>query len=704
MEEANVLMCGNLKEVYSLQGKVKLCVLDTEEEISRKNAYFKNLKLYNSVSQLPSGIKLAYIPKTSLISANNSCLRQELLAAGISVFDECPRDLNQIKDCLKIANDKKIYYIPEIPGGEDDIFFEKCINIIYKEFNKDSIIHLNGTFSNVLVYYVFKILKEGLQTNQKINITNEYSDSIITTIFGHILSIPFCVNIYKPNINNDYKFVEYSNELKMFTKNCCITIDFIHKKIRYNNNTSEKSIDYIDFSDKILRNRHKLNIKTVIDMDLNVDLINYRYQIQEILNDFSFIQDINKALFYNKIISIGTYKVQTSLLTASSIKNSFYDDIDGDIENINEKVFNVEKRYSHISNEYLLKYKEKLEIYILGEIYNFFRKNGVFNEYDVKYSEDIILNKYFEGVNSKIVKRWLKKLGIHGFIECTTEGVYTAKSLQIDTNKLFLELRKLWDWKLGDPYSIDYIRQNIKYLKELFFGDLDCNSILFPEGDIKYATALYKNNMIYRFLNEIIGIQVAEYVNNYSRNNNETVVLEIGAGIGATTDNIIEELKRYNLFENINYLYTDISKFFLDIGKEKYGIGSKINYLKLDIDDINELKKIENVNVIVAAGVLNNSRHIENVLKELLNKIKPGGMMLITEPMDEPIEMLVSQVFMMEEPDDIRNVKNTTFLELSQWIELINRCGNFELSIFPRENHSLNIFGQKLFVIRKKGR
>ncbi|HDU0748827.1 TPA: thiazolinyl imide reductase subfamily, partial [Staphylococcus pseudintermedius] len=100
----------------------------------------------------------------------------------------------------------------------------------------------------------------------------------------------------------------------------------------------------------------------------------------------------------------------------------------------------------------------------------------------------------------------------------------------------------------------------------------------------------------------------------------------------------------------------------------------------------------------------NNSRHLEKVLKELLNKIKPDGMMLITEPMDEPIEMLVSQVFMMEEPDDIRNVKNTTFLELSEWIELINRCGNFELSIFPGENHSLDIFGQKLFVIRKKGR
>lgn len=703
MEVSNILICGNFDDLHSLQGKTEFCILDTEEELAKKSAYFKNLKLYNSISQLPSNIKWAYIPQVSLIASSNSCLRQELLEVGISVIDQMPLDVNQIKDCLQIANNKKIYYIPEMPGV-DDIFFQKCINVIYEAFNKNNIIHLDGIFSNVLVYYVFKILKEGLQTNNKINVTNKYNDSIITTIFGYIISIPFCISVYNPNINNEYKFVEYSNDLKLFTKNGCITMDFDHEKLLYNNKTFDESRSDTDFSNRILKNRNKLNIKTVVDMDMNIDIANYRYQIQEILNDFSFLQDINKALSYNKNLSIGTYEVQTPSLPTLKLKNRF-DDGDLDTVNINKKVFNIEKKYSHISNECLLKYKEKLESYILGEICNFFRENDIFNKYDVKYSEDNILNNCFRGKNSKIVKRWLKKLVIHGFIECIDGNIYIIKNFQINTNRLFFELRKLWDWKLGNPYSIDYIRENIKHLKELFYGNFDCNTILFPEGDIKYATALYKDNIIYRFLNEIIGVQVADYVNSYSRKNNDKIaILEIGAGIGATTDSIIEELYRNNLCENINYFYTDISKFFLDIGKEKYGSNSEITYLKFDIDNINEFKKIEDVNIIIAAGVLNNSKHLENVLKELLKKIKPEGMMLITEPMSEPIEMLVSQVFMMEEPDDIRNIKNSTFLELSEWIELINRCGDFELSIFPRENHNLNIFGQKLFIIKKKGR
>ncbi|MGL5440728.1 MAG: class I SAM-dependent methyltransferase [Filifactoraceae bacterium] len=702
MEVSNILICGNFEDLYSLQGKTKFCILDTEEELAQKNAYFKNIKLYNSISKLPSNIKWAYIPQISLIAANNSLLRQELLAAGISIIDQMPLNANQIKDCLRIANDKKIYYIPEIPGTNDG-FFEKCMNVICGEFNKNNILYFDGIFSDVLIYYVFKILKEGLQTNQKITITNEYSDSITTTLSGYILSIPFCIRIYSSNINKEYKFVEYNDELKIFTKNGCITMDFIYKKILYNSNMFEKSIKDSSFLNQTLENKHKLNIHTVIDSNMKVDLITYRSQIQEILNDFTFIQDINKVLSYNKNLRIGKYEAQNNMLKTLVFENRFnYKDLD--TIDINKEISDIERKYSHIHDKHLSKYKEKLVAYILGEIFIFFRENGAFNERNVKYSEEYIINDCFEGKNSKIVKRWLKNLVLHGFIEYKEGDFYSIKSLQIDTTQYFCELRKLWDWKLGDPYSIEYIRENVKHLNELFYGNFNCNAILFPESDIKYATALYKDNIIYRFLNEIIGIQVSDYVDTYcSKIDDKITILEVGAGIGATTDNIIESLEKYNLLENVNYLYTDISNFFLSIGKEKYSSNSNISYLKLDVDNINELKAVEDANIIVAAGVLNNSKHLERVVKELLKKIKLNGMLLITEPMDEPIEMLVSQVFMMEEPDDIRKVKNSTFLGIDDWIELINRCGDFEVSIFPGENHSLNIFGQKLFVIRNKG-
>ena len=697
MEETNVLICGNLKEGYLLKEKVKLCILDTEEEVAQKNAYFKNLKLYNSISQLPSSIKLAYIPKTSLIAANNSCLRQELLAAGISVFDELPKDLNQIKDCLQIANNRKVYYIPELPGLNDD-FFIKCVNILHVEFNKNNILYIDGIFSNVSLYYVLKILKEGLRTNQKIQVTNYYSHSVILTLLGYILSVPFCAQIYQVNITKEYNYTEFSDELKIFTRDGCITMDCINRKVSYNSKKLKESISIDDQEFKI-KKCNKLNISKIINFD--IDLIYYRSRIQEILNDFVFMEEFNKVLFCNKI-EIECNEIQSlkssHYITFKDKSNCRY------LSDIDKEIIEIEENYSHIPDDYLLKYKNTIHDYILEELFDFFIENEVFVRKNVVYTDDFIINHSFKNRNTRIIKRWLMKLISGNFIKYENGNYWSVRDSQKDDiEQLFYELRKLWDWKLGSPYSMDYIRENIKKLKELFDGKIDCNTILFPESDIRYATALYKDNIIYRFLNEIIGIQVVNYVNeHFDKKCGKITILELGAGIGATTDNIIKKLKEYNLFQKVNYLYTDISKFFLDIGKEKYKDNSIVRYLKLNIDDLKELESLEDIDIIVAAGVLNNSKNLEEVMKELLKKIKLDGLMLITEPMDEPIEMLVSQVFMMEEPNDVRSDKNSTFLGVNDWLNIIKKYGSFEVSIFPKENHSLSVFGQKLFIIKNE--
>ncbi|MSB10448.1 class I SAM-dependent methyltransferase [Finegoldia sp. BIOML-A1] len=703
MKVSNLLICGNPENLHYLQAKTKLCILDSEDELAEKNAYFKNLKLYKFVSQLPSDIKWAYIPQKSLIASNNPYLRMELLEAGISIVDQMPLDVDQIKDCVKIANNKKVYYIPEIPS-ENDIFFKQCTNTIYEEFSKNNILYIDGLFSKFLIYYIFKILKEGLKTNQKVNITNNHGNSMIKSFSGYIASVPFCIRIYRPNLNEEYQFTAYNDELKIFTKNCCITINFIQKNILYGYNIIKKTAGNISGFNQTLKNNYKLNLSTVIEEGIDINEINYRSHIQEALNDLSFIQDINKVLSCDKMTGIGEYKRKNNWFQTLKQGDGFNYNNSVTI-NMSKEIANIERNYSYISKEYLLKYKETLDTYILGEIFKFFKDNGAFNDQNIKYSEEKIIKNCFHSKNSKIVKRWLKMLVLHGFIENNEGSFYLTKNLQINTEQLFCELRELWDWKLGDPSSIDYIRENIKNLKELFYGEIDCNAILFPEADIKYATALYKNNLIYRFLNEIIGIQVADYVNRHFESKlRKITILEVGAGIGASTDSIITKLNEYSLIQKINYLYTDISKFFLDIGKEKFKNNSAIKYLRLNIDNLEEIESLDKVDIIVAAGVLNNSSNLEKVMKAFLKKIRPDGVMLITEPIGNPIEMLVSQVFMMEEPDDIRKIKNSTFLELNDWIELINRCGDFDISIFPRENFNLNIFGQKLLIIKDKVR
>lgn len=95
-----------------------------------------------------------------------------------------------------------------------------------------------------MIYYIFKILKEGLKTNQKVNITNNHGNSMIKSFSGYIATVPFCIRIYRPNLNEEYQFTAYNDELKIFTKNCCITINFIQKNILYGYNIIKNSRKY----------------------------------------------------------------------------------------------------------------------------------------------------------------------------------------------------------------------------------------------------------------------------------------------------------------------------------------------------------------------------------------------------------------------------------------------------------------------------
>ncbi|HEK9602572.1 TPA: equibactin biosynthetic protein, partial [Streptococcus equi subsp. equi] len=113
-------------------------------------------------------------------------------------------------------------------------------------------------------------------------------------------------------------------------------------------------------------------------------------------------------------------------------------------------------------------------------------------------------------------------------------------------------------------------------------------------------------------------------------------------------------------------------------------------------------KQIESkVDFIIAVGVLNNAKNIEKTLSYIRGFLKDDGFLIIVEAVDESPEILISQVFMMSEPDDVRMKKNITFLKMEQWMEIFKNQ-RFELILFePGYENYLENFNQKLFVLKK---
>ena len=104
---------------------------------------------------------------------------------------------------------------------------------------------------------------------------------------------------------------------------------------------------------------------------------------------------------------------------------------------------------------------------------------------------------------------------------------------------------------------------------------------------------------------------------------------------------------------------------------------------------------------MIAAGMLNNARDTDEVVRGLLECLVPGGWMLITEPTREFTEMLISQAFMMTPPVDDRSKTQSTFMTVSQWLDVFARAGVGEHAVLPKDDHPLALLEQKLFVIQK---
>lgn len=140
----------------------------------------------------------------------------------------------------------------------------------------------------------------------------------------------------------------------------------------------------------------------------------------------------------------------------------------------------------------------------------------------------------------------------------------------------------------------------------------------------------------------------------------------------------------------VTYFYTDISQFFLKEAQRRYADIDNILYSQLNIDDLNFDSKVD---IIIANGVLNNAKHIDSTFEKMINLVRPGGKIFIIEQVAESLEILVSQVFMMEDIDN--STESETFRSVEEWKHIFNNDRIEKVEVYP----DMHFIEQRLFII-----
>lgn len=371
-----------------------------------------------------------------------------------------------------------------------------------------------------------------------------------------------------------------------------------------------------------------------------------------------------------------------------------------------ERKFVAESKgiFDNFSQEYI-QYSVEMRKKILAQTILFYmNKKGVLLK-DIPCTLNQILKCLSVNTdNNDIIYRWIELLKKYNYVT-ETDGIYVCK-IEIYEKGLkygWEEVEYLWKGKLESPLVLDYIINNIKNWDKLIQKEQQATLLLFEQGEDIYADALYKETKILQYLNHSLSKKVLGYL----YENANATILEIGAGTGATSDKVLSDIRENKFEEHIVYFYTDISRFFLQRAKERYKeCDGKIemHYQTLDIDEAfsSQLPSNFQADIVIAVGVLNNSVNTDKCIYEINSVMKPGGILLIIETVEDVPDILITQSFMMTEPKDQRKATNTMFLNRKQWLEILEENGFCNSEEFPGYGEYLEVLGQKLFYCTKE--
>jgi SAM-dependent methyltransferase len=304
-----------------------------------------------------------------------------------------------------------------------------------------------------------------------------------------------------------------------------------------------------------------------------------------------------------------------------------------------------------------------------------------------------------------LVRRWLAVLGEEGRLERDDAG-RVRDLVPVRHADLAAVPDRVRDAcrTLGYPEATArFFLAAARHLPALLRDEIAAQTLLFHDDDLAVAEGAYRENVVNRYLNaaaaELLRRRCATLPH-------PARVAELGAGIGGTTAAVLPALAG----QPVDYLFTDVSRYFLDTARERFGDTAR--YALLDVNNPAHLGAgplpAGSADIVLAANVLHNAVHVPRVLAGLRAALAPGGILVLIESCREHYQALTSMHFLMSAPEgrpqpgahDIRAGTDRIFLTRDEWQTELARAGFSPLPGLPDPAHPLAALGQHLLAAR----
>lgn len=226
----------------------------------------------------------------------------------------------------------------------------------------------------------------------------------------------------------------------------------------------------------------------------------------------------------------------------------------------------------------------------------------------------------------------------------------------------------------GCPAEASLLERCGKALAGVLTGSRDPLALLFPGGEFAAVEGLYRDTPYARTCNTVVR-RVLEACYAAGRGNHRLRILEIGAGTGGTTREVLEAC----IPGRTEYVFTDVSPLFLERARRTFSDRDFMRYELLDIgkSPLAQGFDADSFDVIIAANVLHATARLRQSVANATLLLKDGGCLL---PLEGTRRMRwVDLTFGMTEGwwkfDDTDLRPDYPLLAAPRWLEVLKENG-----------------------------
>ncbi len=281
-----------------------------------------------------------------------------------------------------------------------------------------------------------------------------------------------------------------------------------------------------------------------------------------------------------------------------------------------------------------------------------------------------------------LVDQWLRVLAEAGLLaEADRPGAYRP-TRALDPAALDERIRQGFaalDPEGSQRVLVEYVRTCADQQLDLLRGAVSPLHLLLPDGDPSITEALYASNPVSHLQNRVAA-RVVRAIVEHSSPDRPVRILEVGAGTGATTAQVLRALPP----GRAHYTFTDVSTYFTERAKPRFRDHVFLDYAVLDIDraPIGQGFAPGSADIIIGANVLHDAKNLDVSLTHLRSLLAPGGALLLVEGTANSLVQTITVGF-IEGLGNYQDQRSLPLLTVPQWRERMTAAGFPSFTAIP---------------------